>query len=39
MTPVRVLVVDDSASMRALIAATLAADPGIVIAGEAADPL
>jgi two-component system chemotaxis response regulator CheB len=39
MRPVRVLVVDDSASMRGLIRATLTADPGIVVAGEAADPL
>jgi two-component system chemotaxis response regulator CheB len=39
MKPVRVLVVDDSASMRGLIRATLAADPAIVVAGEAADPL
>ena len=39
MKPVRVLVVDDSASMRALICATLAADPGIVVVGQAADPL
>ncbi len=39
MKPVRVLVVDDSASMRALICVTLAADPDIVVVGQAADPL
>src|ERR1700709_1839203 len=39
MRPVRVLIVDDSASMRALIRATLTADSGIVVVGEAADPL
>ena len=39
MKPVRVLVVDDSASMRGLIAATLADDPGIEVVGQAADPL
>lgn len=35
---VRVVIVDDSATMRALIAATLQADPEIKIVGEAADP-
>jgi two-component system chemotaxis response regulator CheB len=35
---VRVLVVDDSATMRSLIAATLAADPEITVVGQAADP-
>ena len=35
---VRVVIVDDSATMRALIAATLQADPEIQVVGEAADP-
>jgi two-component system chemotaxis response regulator CheB len=35
---VRVLVVDDSATMRGLITATLRADPMIEVVGEAADP-
>jgi two-component system chemotaxis response regulator CheB len=35
---VRVLIVDDSATMRAMIKATLAADPEITVVGEAADP-
>ena len=39
MKPVRVLVVDDSASMRALIAMKLTADPSILVVGQAADPL
>jgi two-component system chemotaxis response regulator CheB len=39
MKPIRVLVVDDSASMRALIRATLVADKAISVVGEAADPL
>jgi two-component system chemotaxis response regulator CheB len=39
MKPVRVLIVDDSASMRARIRATLAADRDISVVGEAADPL
>jgi two-component system chemotaxis response regulator CheB len=38
MNPIRVLVVDDSATMRGLIAATLSRDPAITIVGEAADP-
>jgi two-component system chemotaxis response regulator CheB len=38
MTRVRVLVVDDSPTMRGLITATLATDPMIEIVGEAADP-
>jgi len=37
--PIKVLVVDDSATMRALIIRQLAADPGIRVVGEAADPL
>lgn len=39
MKPVRVLVVDDSASMRALIAHKLSFDPNIIVVGQAADPL
>ncbi len=39
MNPVRVLVVDDSATMRSMIKATLAGDPGIEVIGEAEDPL
>jgi two-component system chemotaxis response regulator CheB len=35
---VRVLVVDDSATMRGLITATLQADPFIEVVGQAADP-
>ena len=36
--PVRVLVVDDSATMRAMIRHSLRADPLLVVVGEAADP-
>jgi two-component system chemotaxis response regulator CheB len=36
---IRVLIVDDSATMRGLIAATLRADPQIEVVGQAADPL
>jgi two-component system chemotaxis response regulator CheB len=36
--PVRVLVVDDSALVRALMAELLGADPGIDVVGTAADP-
>jgi two-component system, chemotaxis family, protein-glutamate methylesterase/glutaminase len=39
MKPVRVLVVDDSATMRALISASLSRDPAIAVIGQAADPL
>ena len=39
MNPVRVLVVDDSATMRGLISASLAEDPGIEVIGQASDPL
>ncbi len=39
MTPVRVLVVDDSVTMRCLISASLADDPGIEVIGQASDPL
>jgi two-component system chemotaxis response regulator CheB len=39
MNPVRVLVVDDSATMRGLISASLADDPGIEVIGQASDPL
>ena len=38
MKPVRVLVVDDSATMRGLISALLARDPGIEVVGGAGDP-
>jgi two-component system chemotaxis response regulator CheB len=37
--PVKVLVVDDSATMRGLISAALRRDPGIEVVGAAADPL
>ncbi|MER2534206.1 MAG: response regulator, partial [Rhizobiaceae bacterium] len=37
MTPVRVLIVDDSATMRALLRHAVAGDPGVEIVGEAAD--
>lgn len=36
--PIRVLVVDDSPTMRRLIRATLERDPGLVVVGEAEDP-
>ncbi len=36
---IRVLVVDDSATMRALIVDALRRDPGINVVGEAADPM
>jgi two-component system chemotaxis response regulator CheB len=39
MTPVRVLVVDDSATMRSMITAALASDPAISVVGEASNPL
>ncbi|WP_279483726.1 chemotaxis response regulator protein-glutamate methylesterase [Aureimonas sp. SK2] len=39
MSSTRVLVVDDSATMRALIRHALTADPTIEIVGEAADPI
>ena len=39
MSPIRVLVVDDSATMRGLIAATLERDPKIEVCGTAGDPL
>jgi two-component system chemotaxis response regulator CheB len=39
MKSVRALIVDDSASMRALIRATLAADKRVSVVGEAANPL
>jgi two-component system chemotaxis response regulator CheB len=39
MKPTRVLVVDDSATMRGLISAILRRDPGIDVVGQAADPL
>ncbi len=37
--PARVLVVDDSATMRGLISAVLNADPDISVVGQAADAL
>jgi two-component system, chemotaxis family, protein-glutamate methylesterase/glutaminase len=39
MTPVRVLVVDDSATMRGLITLTLRRDPDIEVVGTASNPL
>ena len=39
MAPIRVFVVDDSATMRAIIKARLKSDPGIEVVGEAADPI
>jgi len=33
--PIRVLIVDDSSTIRSLLSATLAADPGLVVAGAA----
>ncbi len=39
MKPVRVLVVDDSITMRSLIRATLHRDPGIEVVGQAGDAL
>jgi two-component system chemotaxis response regulator CheB len=37
--PARVLVVDDSATMRGLISAVLSADPDVTVVGQAADAL
>ena len=39
MKKIRVLVVDDSSTMRGLISSALARDPEIEVVGEAADPL
>ena len=39
MTPIRVLIVDDSATMRGLIGAVLRGDPEIEVVGTAGDPL
>lgn len=39
MTPVRVLIVDDSATMRGLISLALRRDPEIEVVGTAGDPL
>ncbi|TKT75491.1 chemotaxis response regulator protein-glutamate methylesterase [Aquamicrobium sp. LC103] len=39
MSSVKVLVVDDSATMRSLISAMLRRDPEIVVVGQAGDPL
>ena len=38
MKPVRVLIVDDSATMRGIIATVLRRDPELSVVGEAADP-
>jgi two-component system chemotaxis response regulator CheB len=38
-TPIRVLIVDDSSTMRSLIAALLSSDPDIVVCGQACDPI
>jgi two-component system chemotaxis response regulator CheB len=38
VSPIRVLVVDDSATMRGLITAALKRDPGIEVVGAAGDP-
>ena len=38
MTPIRVVVVDDSATMRALIVAALRRDPDLLVVAEAANP-
>ena len=37
--PIRVLIVDDSSTMRSLIAALLTSDPDITVCGQACDPL
>ena len=39
MSPIRVLVVDDSATMRGLITAALRRDPNIEVVGTAGDPI
>jgi two-component system, chemotaxis family, protein-glutamate methylesterase/glutaminase len=39
MKPIRVLVVDDSPTIRNIIIATLSRDPGIEVVGSAGDPL
>jgi two-component system chemotaxis response regulator CheB len=39
MSPIRVLVVDDSATMRSLIGAALRRDPMIEVVGQAGDPI
>ncbi|HEY0266342.1 MAG TPA: chemotaxis response regulator protein-glutamate methylesterase [Rhizomicrobium sp.] len=38
MTPIRVLIVDDSATIRALLAEILSRDPGIAVVGQAPEP-
>ena len=38
-TPVRVLIVDDSAVVRQMLTQILSRDPGIEVVGSAADPL
>jgi two-component system chemotaxis response regulator CheB len=37
--PIRVLIVDDSSTMRSLIAAILSSDPEITVCGQARDPI
>jgi two-component system chemotaxis response regulator CheB len=39
MSPIKVLIVDDSAVVRQVISAVLSSDPGIEVMGTAADPL
>jgi two-component system chemotaxis response regulator CheB len=39
MTPIKVLIVDDSAVVRQVLTANLAHDPGITVIGAAADPV
>jgi two-component system chemotaxis response regulator CheB len=39
MKKIRVLVVDDSSTMRGLIASALSRDPQIEVVGQAEDPL
>ncbi len=38
-TPVRVLIVDDSALVRQVLSRLLAADPGVEVVGTAPDPV
>jgi two-component system chemotaxis response regulator CheB len=39
MAPIRVLIVDDSATIRRLIRARVSADPRLIVVGEACDPI
>lgn len=39
MKPIKVMIVDDSAVVRQVLASVLAADPAIEVLGTAADPL